>query len=229
MAVTMVTGATGGIGTAVVRRFRARGDDIIAVGRNPESVKALDARPVVVDLAVPGSIAAAIDALGLQSLDVLVYCAGVIELGAVADTRPETWSEHLTVNLVAAAEVIRCVLPALRRAGGHVVLINYNGYGHVAPGWGPYAASKEGLRSLADVLRAEEERHGVKVTSVYPACTATEMQRGIREGHGRRYRPDAYVQPDSLAGLVLAAVESPSDARVTDVTVSMASPSAAVR
>jgi NAD(P)-dependent dehydrogenase (short-subunit alcohol dehydrogenase family) len=226
MTTTIVTGATGGIGAAVVRRFRDRGDEVIAVGRDPEKLKALDARPVVVDLARPDDIDAALRPALPETVDVLVHCAGAMNVGAVADLPPSVWLEQLTLNLVAPAEVTRCALPALRQARGHVVFLNFWDHG-LMPGWGPYAASKFGLRALADTLRVEEERHGIGVTSVYPACTATDMQRELREQNGRRYRPDLYIQPDTLAGQIFHAASAPRDARVTELTVTMASPTKA--
>lgn len=229
MGTTVVTGAGGGIGSAVVRRFAGRGDDVLGLGRDETALKEAGARPVVVDLADPASVAAALAPVLPERVDVLVHCAGTIELAAVGQAGPEVWTRHLTVNLVAAAEVTRCVLPALRAAAGHVVFVNFHSGHGVTPGWGPYAASKFGLRALADALREEEERSGVGVTSVYPACTATQMQRGIREGHGRRYRPEVYVQPETVAGLVFQAATAPRDGRVTDLTVQLASPRAALR
>jgi NAD(P)-dependent dehydrogenase (short-subunit alcohol dehydrogenase family) len=227
MKTTIVTGATGGIGAAVVRRFRGRGDEVIAVGRDPEKIKALDARPVVIDLAQPDGVATALLPVLPETVDVLVHCAGTMSTGMVAELPPAAWTGQLTVNLVAAAEVTRCALPALRRSGGHVVFVNFwDGHG-THPGWGPYAASKYGLRALADVLRAEEERYGIGVTSIYPACTATGLQRALREQHGRRYRPELYIQPETVAGLIFHAVSAPRDARVTELTVTMASPSKA--
>lgn len=227
MSTTIVTGATGGIGAAVVRRFRDRGDDVIAVGRDPEKVKALDAEPVIVDLARPDGIAAALQPALPEAVDVLVHCAGRFNTGVVGDLPPDAWLDHLTVNLVAAAEVTRCTLPALRRSAGHVVFVNFwDGHG-VLPGWGPYAASKYGLRALADALRVEEDKHGIGVTSIYPACTATELQRALREQHGRKYRPELYVQPETVAELIFQAAGAPRDARVTELTVTMASPSKA--
>lgn len=229
MATTVVTGAGGGIGSAVVRRFVDRGDDVLGLGRDEAALTTAGARPVPVDLADPGSVAAALEPVLPERVDVLVHCAGTIELAAVGQAAPEVWTRQLTVNLVAAAEVTRCVLPALRSAGGHIVFVNFfSGHG-VTPGWGPYAASKFGLRALAEALRDEEDRFGVGVTSVYPACTATDMQRGIREGHGRRYRPEAYVQPETVAGLIFQAATAPRDCRVTDLTVQMASPRAGLR
>lgn len=227
MKTTIVTGATGGIGAAVVRRFRERGDEVIAVGRDPEKLKALDAVPALVDLARPDGIADALVPALPEAVDVLVHCAGRMSTGAVGDLPPAAWLDDLTVNLVAAAEVTRCALPALRRAAGHVVFVNFwDGHG-LQPGWGPYAASKYGLRALAEALRTEEERHGVGVTSIYPACTATEMQRELREGHGRRFRPELYIQPQTVAELIFQAAGAPRDARVADLTVTMASPSKA--
>jgi NAD(P)-dependent dehydrogenase (short-subunit alcohol dehydrogenase family) len=220
---TMVTGASGGIGSAVVRRLRQRGDEVIAVGRDAEKLKQLDARPVVVDLSRPAHLGPAVDALALTELDALVHCAGVIELGPVADTPHQVWTEHLTVNLVAPAELTRGCLPALRRAKGQVVFVNFHDGHPGAPGWAAYAASKQGLRALADTLREEEDRNGVGVTSLYPACTATEMQRRLREGHGRRYRPEAYVRPETVAELICQALSVPADARVTELTVTMSS------
>jgi NAD(P)-dependent dehydrogenase (short-subunit alcohol dehydrogenase family) len=227
MKTTLVTGATGGIGAAVVRRFRDRGDEVIAVGRDPEKTKALDARPVIVDLARPDDIATALVPVLPEAVDVLVHCAGTMSTGPVGELPPAAWIDQLTLNLVAAAEVTRCVLPALRRSAGHVVFVNFwDGHG-VLPGWGPYAASKYGLRALADALRAEEERNGVGVTSIYPACTATDLQRALREGHGRLYRPQFYIQPATVADLIFQAATAPRDARVTELTVTMASPSKA--
>jgi NAD(P)-dependent dehydrogenase (short-subunit alcohol dehydrogenase family) len=227
MTTTIVTGATGGIGTEVVRLFRERGDEVIAVGRDPEKIKALDARPVIADLSRPGSIAAALESALPEAVGALVHCAGKLDTGAVGDLPLAAWTDQLAVNLVSAAEVTRCALPALRQAGGHVVFVNFWDHHGIQPGWAPYAASKHGLRALADALRVEEERHGIGVTSVYPACTATELQRALREGHGRRYRPELYIQPATIAGLIVAAATAPRDARVTELTVTMASPSKA--
>jgi NADP-dependent 3-hydroxy acid dehydrogenase YdfG len=226
MTITMVTGATGGIGTAVVKRLRRRGDRVLAVGRDPAKIAALDTIPIQVDLADPDAIAPAFEAVGLDRLDAVVHCAGVAQLGTVAETPARAWRDQVTVNLLAAAEVTRCTLPALRAAAGQVVFLNFfNGY-RAKPGWSAYAASKFGLQALADALRDEEQRHGIGVTTIYPACVATEMQRGVREHNRMRYQPESYIQPETVAELVMTALGMPVDARLTELTLTMRPPAA---
>ena len=89
----------------------------------------------------------------------------------------EDLTGQLPVNLVAPAELTRALLPGLRAARGTVVFLN-SGAGLVAhPEWSAYAASKFGLRAIADSLRAEEAGAGVRVTSVYLGRIATPMHR----------------------------------------------------
>jgi len=123
------------------------------------------------------------------------------------------------VNVVAVAELTRLLLPALRVARGQVVLINSGAGQNANPGWGPYAASKFALRAFADVLRGEEETNGLRVTSVYPGRTDTDMQRGVRADEGGEYQPERYLTADSVAAAVRTAVLATPDAHLTEVTV----------
>jgi NADP-dependent 3-hydroxy acid dehydrogenase YdfG len=135
----------------------------------------------------------------------------------VAELTADQWIDQLMVNVVAAAELTRLLLPALRAARGHVVFINSGSGLRANPDWSAYAASKHALRALADSLRAEEPE--LRVTSVYPGRTATAMQRKVRAEENGAYEPDSYLAPSSVAHVVINAMETPRDAVVTDVTV----------
>jgi NAD(P)-dependent dehydrogenase (short-subunit alcohol dehydrogenase family) len=217
----MISGYTGGIGTAVADLLRSRGDEIIPVVRDRGKLGDEVKRVVQADLSRPETIAPGVEELGLTSLDALIHCAGVIRLGGVAGTPVESWTEQLNVNLVAPAELTRSVLPALRAAHGHVVFVNFWIGPAAKPGWSAYAASKFGLKALADALRGEEFKQGVSVTSVHPACVATDMQRGVRETFGMPYQPDHYIQPSTVAGAIRSALDAPPDARVTDIILDL--------
>ncbi len=215
----LITGASRGIGAAVARAL-APTHDLLLGGRDPEALQGLarelpDARPWPVELTDQAALTAATS--GLRRLDVLVHSAGVARVGPLATASADLWRQTYEVNVVAVAELTRLLLPALRAAKGHVVLVN-SGAGRTAnPGWGPYAASKFALRAYADVLRAEET--ALRVTSVYPGRTDTAMQRVVREDEGGDYQSTDYLRPESVAEAVRGAVAATPDAHVTDLVL----------
>jgi NADP-dependent 3-hydroxy acid dehydrogenase YdfG len=221
----LVTGGGGGIGSAVVRALSARGDRLVLLARSDTRAEELHrelpgCRTLVADLADPSGIAQALSAQEVPArLDSLVHVAGAVELGPVAGLDVAAWRLTLDVNLLAPAELTRICLPALRAARGHVVLVNSGSGLRANPGWSAYAASKHGLRALADSLRAEEGAAGVRVTSVYPGRVATGMQAEVHAHEGRAYDPGEWIRPESVATTVLAALDLPRDAELTDVTV----------
>ncbi len=215
MAIVMVTGATGGIGGALVEILRRRGDEIYGVGRDQDRLAALGVHPVVADLTRPETLSTALPPL--ERLDVLVHSAGVVALGNVAETPYPVWQEHFAVNLGAAAELTRLLLPALRAAAGQVVFVNSGAGLRANPGWSAYAASKFGLRALADSLRAEER--ALRVTSIHPGRTATGMQQSVRDQEGGDYDPEQYIRPETVANLIVTALDTPPDAELIDLSV----------
>ncbi|MEO3797219.1 SDR family oxidoreductase [Nonomuraea sp. B10E15] len=213
----LVTGASRGVGAAVARAL-APTHDVLLGGRDEAALAATaaelpGARPWPVEL----TRVTQADVEHVERLDVLVHCAGISELGRIADQPADVWRRTMDVNVVAVAELTRLLLPALRRAGGHVVCVNSGAGQRVNPGWGSYSASKFALKALADALRLEEPE--LRVTTVYPGRTATDMQRGVREFEGGDFEPERYLTPESVARAVLAAVTAGPDAHLTELTI----------
>ncbi len=120
-----------------------------------------------------------------------MHAAGVVDLGPLGELTTEAWQSQLAVNLVAPAVLSRVCLPAVRAARGTFVFVN-SGAGLVAhPGWSAYAASKFGLRALADSLRAEEQGRHVRGASVSPRSTRAArrrpMQQKVHRQEGKEY------------------------------------------
>ncbi|MFE2044287.1 SDR family oxidoreductase [Streptomyces sp. NPDC059477] len=225
MATHVITGAGSGIGAAVARRLHARGDDVVLHARDAGRAKQLaaafpGARTLVGDLAEPSRLSWAFSHQSLPDrVDSLLHIAGVIDLGAVGDLTPKAWRHQLDVNLVAPAELTRLFLPQLRAARGHVLFVNSGAGLRAAADWSAYAASKHGLKALADSLRHEEHGNGVRVTSVYPGRTATPMQARTHQQEGKEYDPTAWIDPESVATTILTALDLPRDAEMNDVTI----------
>lgn len=219
MATHLVTGAGSGIGAVVAERLHARGDRLVLLARSEERADALrttyaGADVHVADLGWPESV----ESLSLpDELDSVVHSAGVVELGAVGELSVDDWATQLRVNLVAPAALTRVALPALRAARGTVVFVN-SGAGLTAhPGWSAYAASKHGLKALADSLRGEEP--SLRVTTVYPGRTGTPMQAKVHEQEGKEYDASAWIRPETVADAILHVLDLPRDATIPDVSV----------
>ncbi len=164
MATHVITGAGSGIGAAVARRLHARGDDLVLHARDAGRAKELaaefpGAKTLVGDLADPDKLSWAFSHQSLPDrVDSLLHIAGVVDLGPVGDLTPKSWRHQLNVNLIAPAELTRHFLPQLRAARGHVLFVNSGAGLNAHADWSAYAASKHGLKALADSLRHEE--HG---------------------------------------------------------------------
>lgn len=223
MATHLVTGAGSGIGAVLAERLLERGDELYLLARSTERAHDLradlpDATVLAVDLADASAVEGVTDQLP-DALDSVVHAAGVVDLGPVASLSTQVWQSQVAVNLVAPAVLTRVCLPALRAARGTVVFIN-SGAGLVAhPQWSAYAASKHGLRALADSLRAEEQEHGVRVSSVFPGRTATPMQRRVHEQEGKEYDASAWIDPGTVVDTILHVLDLPGDATLSDLTI----------
>lgn len=215
--IALITGASRGVGAAVARAL-APTHDLLLGGRD---TKALDevaaglpgARPWPVELTAVTEA----DVAGIDRLDVLVHSAGMTRLGRIGELPASVWRDTMELNLFAVTELTRLLLPALRRARGHVVCVNSGAGQRANPGWAAYAASKFALRAFADALRLEEPE--LRVTTVYPGRIDTDMQRSVREQEGGEYQPERYLTAGSVARAVLAAVTAGPDAHLTELTI----------
>ncbi|MCK6067789.1 MULTISPECIES: SDR family oxidoreductase [Microbacterium] len=225
MSVHLLTGAGSGIGSALATRLRARGDDLVLLARSAARAADLEqrfpgARTVVADLAAPADLAAALARQELPArLDSVIHVAGVVDLGPVAEMPVALWTSQLNVNLVGPAELTRLLLPAVRAARGQILFVNSGAGLRAAPDWAAYAASKHGLKALADSLRAEEAPHGVRVSSVFPGRTATAMQERVHEQEGRPYDPSVFIDPESVVTSMLTVLDLPRDAQIPELTI----------
>jgi NAD(P)-dependent dehydrogenase (short-subunit alcohol dehydrogenase family) len=230
----LVTGASRGIGNAIVTRLIADGWDVFAGVRTERDAGRLvrvspRLTPVILDVTNSEDVAA-LGHLLPEELDALVNNAGVVVGGPMEAIAPEDFRRQFDVNLVGHIAVTQAVLPRLRKSKGRIVFIS-SALGKVAvPMLGAYCASKFALEAAADALRLELRTWDIRVVVVEPAQTDTDMwrtantlvdetlaamsprTRELYAGHLEQFRraipktQRTAVTPDKVAGVVVHAL-----------------------
>lgn len=216
----LITGATRGIGRAIVDRLA---DDyhLLIGGTQAETVDKLvaqlpSAEAFVADLSDPDATLAA--ATTVDHLDAIVHSAGTCQLGEISELDRDQWRRQIELNLIAVADLTRLLLPRLRESHGQVITINSGSGLHSGAGIGCYAASKFALTAFTDALR-EEERGVVRVTSIHPGRVDTDMQVGIQAEKGNEYQPELYLKAADVAASVALALSMDEGANIDMVSV----------
>ena len=216
--VAIITGASSGMGREIAREL-AGSHRVVAVGRDAARLDAVahetGAETWRLDVTEEEAFAQRI--AGLDRLDVLVHAAAVSQQRAVADASADDWNEQLSVNVVAPALITKHALPLLRAAQGTVIFIGSGAGTRPVPGNAIYTAAKHALRAVADVLRIDEEPHRVRVATIAPGQTDTDMLRRLIPADA--YTPERYIRPSSVAGAVRFVVDAPADVQITDLAV----------
>ncbi|KND30443.1 SDR family oxidoreductase [Streptomyces acidiscabies] len=209
--VALVTGATRGIGLAVAHALAASGVRVCVTARDPVEVRrtadSLDAVGLPGDLADPG-LPARLVSLALHEygrLDVLVNNAATNQpLGPLMNADPAQWARAFAVNVEAPLRLTQCAWREwMREHGGTVVNICTEGATHVGAGVGAYSVSKAALLRLTQQL-AGELGPGVRVNSVSPGLTRTEMARFAWEKATAEGLPlGRFGEPEDVAKAVM--------------------------
>jgi len=180
----LVTGASGGIGSAIARGLAAQGARLAVSGSNVDKLEAFRAElgGDHVALACNLSDGAAVDALVPQAverlgqLDILVNNAGVTRDNLAMRMKDEEWSDVLRINLEAAFRLARAALkPMMRARFGRIISITSVVGVTGNPGQANYAASKAGLIGMSKALAQEVASRGITVNCVAPGMIASAM------------------------------------------------------
>jgi NAD(P)-dependent dehydrogenase (short-subunit alcohol dehydrogenase family) len=208
--IALVTGASAGLGRALVTALDRRGWRLVVDARDPARLTAAVAalpRPDLV-AAVPGDVGdpahrrALADTVGGR-LDLLVLNASTLgpsPLPRLADLPPEEFERILRTNAVAPLALTQLLLPALRAAGGRVVAVSSDAAVEAYEGWGGYGASKAAMDQVAAVLGVEEPT--VRVYAVDPGDMRTAMHQAAFPGEDISDRPEPETVVPGLLTLV---------------------------
>ncbi|MFB7379821.1 oxidoreductase [Kitasatospora purpeofusca] len=187
MSIWFVTGASRGLGAAIVREALGRGHGVIAAARDASAVlKAYPDTPdgllaVDADVTDPGQLAMAVEegSARFGRIDVVVNNAGYGLVGAIEEISDRAARDLFDVNVFGVLNTLRATLPTLRgQRSGHVLNIGSVGGFATAPATGLYGASKFALEGISEALHGELAPLGIRVTIVEPGGFRTDFLGG---------------------------------------------------
>lgn len=192
----VVTGGAKGIGRAVVERFTALGDDVVALGRDREALHRMSVRTAVCDVTDEAAVASTFASLG--RVDVLVNNAGFAETAPLARTTLESWGRHLDVNVTGPFLCMRAVVPGMTERGSGSIVTVASTAGRVgAPYTIAYTSSKHAAVGLTRAVASELAEPASASTRSAPPTSAPTSPPGRSPGSSRRpaaARPRAWTR-----------------------------------
>jgi 3-oxoacyl-[acyl-carrier protein] reductase len=218
--VAVVTGASRGIGLAIAQALLSEGCTVVAAARRIsagriKSVSRLVA--IACDVRDERSVGTLFASVKKQfgQVDILVNNAGMAHpLCNIQDLSLETWRNVLDANLTGMFLCTRAALPLMRKGG---VIVNNLSVAarEVFAGESAYCASKHGALGFTDTLRAELRGRGIRVISLLPGPTATDIW--------NQFMPEApqdkMLSPETVACAVIAAIALPQNATVEELRI----------
>ncbi len=222
--VAVVTGASAGIGVAVARTLAEAGVKLVLTGRREDRLQTLAAdlptevATLAADIAAPETperlLKLAQDRFGRA--DVVVNNAGVLTIGPVDTIDLDGVSQMIRINFEAVVRSSYVFARAFKAQGsGHIINLSSIGAYLNAPMAGVYGGLKQGLEGFTHALRMELAGTGVKVGSIAPGTTQTEIFRDIRARGEKSW--DEYITPlqaEDIADGVRYMLERPDRANV---------------
>jgi len=170
----VVTGGAKGIGRAIVNRFAALGDDVVALGRDQHALAELDVRTANCDVTDEVAVNETFRRVG--EVEVLVNNAGFAESAPLTKTTLASWARHFEVNVTGSFLCMRAVVPEMRARGHGAIITVASTAGRIGrPYTTAYTASKHAVVGLMRAVASELAGTGVRVNAVCPTYVQTEL------------------------------------------------------
>lgn len=189
----LITGASRGIGAATAHVLADCGANVALMARTTAEIDAVSgeiranggrAIAVAGDVAAYNDVVTAVSATvsAFGGLDILINNAGLIEpISRLDESEPDAWGTVIDVNVKGVYHGMRCAIPAMRAAGGGVIVnISSGAAQRPLEGWSHYCASKAAVLMLTQSAHLEYADDGIRTVGLSPGTVATHMQVAIK-------------------------------------------------
>lgn len=221
----LVTGADGGIGSALCRLLASEGANLVLCSPRGETLEMLAGELTASNgtravITIAGDITNAADrarivdeCVGLGGIDVLINLAGVLDFHLFEEQSPGIIENTITINLLAPMLLCQALLPQLRQKQAATILNVGSIFGSIGhPGFVAYCASKAGMKTFTEALDRELADTGIRVSYIAPRATATALNtnrvNAMNEQLGNRMDTPEYVARQLVSQLQSGALLS---------------------
>lgn len=217
----IVTGASSGIGYAISRKLCELGYEVFGLGRNYKEAQLKNEEsfhPIVCDVLDTDKLCACIKQIASQNqVHILVNNAGVGYYGLHEELSPEKIKELVRTNLEAPMILAQQLLRHLKKNAGYIINISSVTAMESNPHGCAYGATKAGLASFSHSLFDEARKYGIKVVTIFPDMTKTNLYRNadFREGDDL----ESYLLPEEVASAVEFILSQREGIIVSDITL----------
>ncbi|MBM3235278.1 SDR family oxidoreductase [Candidatus Poribacteria bacterium] len=227
--ISIITGASRGIGAGIARAFAAEGCQVVGIGRDVEALNAVVedieskggvCTPIIADVTDPNQVNHAVEQVleKFGKIDILVNNAGIALYKPCLEMSVAEWQRVIDVNLRGVYICTHAVLPCMVERGvGHIIFISSDAGKFTFAGGSAYNVSKHGVQEFAATLRKELDGRGVKITTICPGGVATEILGPLPSlPPGERHHS---LTVEELAEVVLFVANRPSTVNIDDLMV----------
>jgi NADP-dependent 3-hydroxy acid dehydrogenase YdfG len=234
--VALVTGASSGIGEGIALALAAAGATVAVAARRADRLEGLVKRIEDVGgkgLAIAGDMTVEAEAIGaveetvarLGRIDILINSAGVMQAGGVENADLDEYRRVFDINLFATLYTCKAAVPHMLQQGeGDIVTISSLAGRKGGPQTNAYSASKHAVNSMTDAMRQELGGRGVRVCTLMPGATTSEVGDNISDPNWRKaiqahVSKEGAVQPSEIGDTVVFILSLPRRVNISEICV----------
>ena len=235
--ITLITGATAGIGLACAKRFAKEGHNLIITGRRKERLNTIaselqlkyrvNVRPMCFDIRIQKDVYKAIESLPekWKKIEILINNAGLaVGLNPVQEGVIDDWERMIDTNIKGLLYISR-VITQLMIEQGHGFVLNIGSIAgkEVYPNGNVYCATKYAVDALSKSMRIDLVKHGIRVSQISPGAVETEFSevrfKGDTERANNVYKGYTPLHPDDVAEVTHYVTTLPEHVNINDLVI----------